>query len=437
MDIAWRIFLVILLIIFNGFFVASEYSLVNSKRERLTNFSKKKKNASLVLAALENLSQYVSAIQVGITITSLGIGWLGEPAIASLFSKLFSQVLPQSIAIISSHTLAIIVSFIIITFFQIVFGELIPRSVALQKAEPIAMTIVTPLHMLTRILNPFIALLSSTSNLILRTIGLPYFPSELPPTEEEIKMILSQSAKSGTIERGELEMMYKVFQFGDIAVRFIMVPRTELLAFERSEIISDILPLISKSAHSRYPVYKESVDNIIGYIHIKDILANHITQKKMTTIKDSLPIHETLYVPEEKRADDVLLDMRKRRIPLAVVTDEYGGTAGIVTKEDITEELTGEIHDEFESAEAHFKRLKDGSYRVDGMVSVEQFEQRLRVDLDDERYNTIGGLVFGQLGHEPEVGDVIILQNLQITVHKMDGRRVDSVIVKVNKNENL
>lgn len=337
MEIIFQLGLVLLLVLLNGYFVASEFALVAVRKTRIDELVKKGNVAAkLVQKSLKDLDSFISATQLGITIASLALGWVGEPSVAR-FLQPFFNFFPENAALISSHALSVGIAFTIITFLHIVLGELAPKTIAMQRAEVTSLIIIAPLRFFTKIFWPFIWTLNGAGGLVLKAVGLPP-PSghQLVHSEEEIKMILAQSAESGVIEQEETAMLYNVFRFGDIPVKQIMVPRNKIIALNASISIKEIIKKVRHNTHSRFPIYKDSLDTIIGFIHIKDIFLG----KKL--------IREIISVPQTKRIDDILLEMRKKRVHIAVVNDKDGRTSGIVTLEDIIESLVGEIQDEFE-----------------------------------------------------------------------------------------
>lgn len=369
MEIIPQIGLVILLVFLNGFFVASEFALVSVRKTRIDELVKQgNKSAKLVQHAIKDLDTYISATQLGITLASLGLGWIGEPFLAHFFEPIFDNYLPSNFAYISAHGLSFTIAFSLITFLHIVLGELAPKSIALQKAELTSLLIIAPLSLFATIFKPFIYVLNGAGILVLKIIGFKA-PSghQLVHSEEEIKMILAQSAEEGAIEKEEAEMVYSVLKLGDTPVKKIMIPRTRIVAFDKNTSLRQVIKASQTDTHSRFPVYDGSIDKIIGFIHIKDIYRNLLTQTKIEAVKDLYwhflaknkdkklsqmgIIREIPKVLETKKIDDVLILMRERRIHMVVVKDEFNGTSGIVTLEDVVENLVGDIHDEFEIPE--------------------------------------------------------------------------------------
>lgn len=352
MEFVFQIILVIVLVFLNGFFVASEFALVGVRRTRIDELVKKgNATAKLVQKALVSLDSYISATQLGITLASLGLGWVGEPAIAHFIEPQLTHYLSANIAFLTAHTLSVIIAFSFITFLHIVLGELAPKTVALQRAEVTSMFIIIPLTAFVSIFRPFIWVLNEAGSFVVRLAGLkPPSGHQLVHSEEEIKMILSQSEESGLIPEREVEMVYNIFKLGDISVKQIMIPKTDIVAFNVATPLKDVIKSIKKHPHNRFPVYENSIDTMTGFIHVKDIYQevlktdedepNSSTSKK---ISQTDIIRQIITVPESKRVDQVLVDMKKKRIHMAIVNDEYGGTLGLVTLEDVIESVIGEI----------------------------------------------------------------------------------------------
>ena len=373
MELIFQIGLVFLLVFLNGFFVASEFALVAVRKTRIDVLVKKgNKPAKLVQKSIAQLDTFISATQLGITLASLALGWIGEPALAHFIEPILHNFLPQETAVLTSHTVAFAIAFSIITFLHIVLGELAPKTIALQKAELTSLFIIAPLTIFATIFKPFIWILNEAGNLVLKLVGFSA-PSghQLVHSEEEIRMILAQSAEEGALEKNEVEMVYSVLRLGDIPVTKVMIPRTKIIAFEKHTPISKIIKTTQKYQHSRFAVYENTIDSIIGFVHIKDIYIHLISDVKITSIKDIYKtflrrkgektlsqlniIRKIPHVKETDRIDDVLILLRGKRVHIAVVDDEDGGTAGLVALEDVVENLVGEIKDEFDEIEKDIK----------------------------------------------------------------------------------
>ncbi len=431
MEVILQFGLVMLLVLLNGYFVASEFALVAVRKTRIAELASKGNVAAKLLhKSLDDLDSYISATQLGITLASLALGWVGEPAVAH-FIKPFITFLPETGALITSNVFAVIIAFSFITFMHIVLGELAPKSIALERSEATALVIITPLVIFSRIFKPFIWFLNNSGHLILRLIGLKRSgDGAVVHSEEEVRMILRQSSEEGAIPAREVEMVYNVFQLGDIPVKIVMVPRPEILAFNVTSLLRDIIKKIESHPHSRFPVYESTLDNVIGFIHVKDVYRELLSKGETVRLSRLDIVRKVLIVPEIKKIDAVLSEMRRKRIHLAVVTDEYGGTVGVVTLEDIIESVIGEIDDEFDSPIQNIERLKDKSYKIEGHTPIEEVSKKFKLALKGHGYTTIGGLVFGLLGHEPEKGDSVEISNLTLEVEEVEGKRIKSLRLK-------
>ncbi len=436
MEFVFRILLVIILVLLNGYFVASEFALVAVRKTRIAELARKNNlRAKALHGALKNLDNYISSTQLGITIASLALGWIGEPAIAHVLEPLFS-FLPENAAFFTAHTAAVIIAFSIITILHIVIGELVPKSIALQLPEKTSLLVITPLILFTKIFHPLIWVLNGAGQIVLKTMGL-HMPSgtQLVHSEEEIRMLLTQSASEGAIPSKEVEMVNNVFQLGDTAVKYVMVPRIEILAFNSTSTLVDVIKIIDKHPHSRFPVYENTIDNIIGFVHIKDIYREMLINNHITRLTELEITRAILTVPEIKKIDSVLSQMRKKRIHMAVVNDEFGGTSGIVTLEDIIESLVGEIEDEFDETIVNIERKKDGSYQINGHTLLADIQEKFHLPLKGQGYTTIAGLVFGLLGHEPRIGDTVQIGNLILSVEQLDKNRIKTLRLKKAKSQ--
>lgn len=434
MEIIPQITLLVFLVLLNGYFVAAEFALVAVRKTRIDELAKKgNKAAKLVQKALVNLDSFISATQLGITFASLALGWIGEPVIAH-FLEPYLTFLPQEVGVLSAHSLSIIIAFTLITFLHIVLGELAPKTIALERAEITSLLIITPLYVFTKVFRPFIWVLNGAGSLVLKVLGFTA-PSghQLVHSEEEIRMILAQSAEGGAIPKKEAEMMYSVFRLGDIPVKQIMVPRTDIIALSVSLSLKEITKRVQRHPHSRFPVYEHSIDTIIGFVHIKDIYKEVLKSKDGKRLSETKLIRKIKIIPETKRIDEVLLDMRRKRVHIAIVSDEYGGTAGMVTLEDILESLVGEIQDEFEQPLYDIQKRSDGSYVVDGLTSIDLVQNKFNLPMKGQGYTTIGGLVFGLLGRQPEKKDRVQIGNIIFEVKETHGKRISTLLLRQDR----
>ncbi len=434
MDVIFQLILILVLILLNGFFVASEVSLIAVRRSRIDELAKKGNTAArLVQQSLNKITIYISATQLGITLASLALGWIGEPTLAHILEPLFG-FLPTTIGILSAHTIAIFIGFLLITFLHIVVGELVPKTITLRRAESVSLLLIPPLTFFTTLFMPFIWVLNWSGMGITKLLRSPASEKDSVYTEEEVKMILFQSGEKGKIPKKEVEMVYNVFRLGDTSVSQIMVPRADVIAFDMNTSLQNVIKKVQAHTFSRFPVYNETIETIVGFVHVKDIYKTAFGErKKEKKLSQTGIIRDILTIPQTKTAHEVLREMQKRQIHISVVLDEYGGTAGIVTLEDVLESVVGEIQDEFDKPLPSIIKQKDGSFLVDGTVSLEQIQKKFKLKLKGQSYTTIGGLVFGLLGRIPKVHDVVQIGSLVFTIEKVNARRIKTIRIQKEK----
>jgi CBS domain containing-hemolysin-like protein len=409
------------LVLANGFFVAAEYAFVRIRKTQLDELVQRgSARAKLAANVVEHLDQYISASQLGITLCSLAIGWIGEPAVAALLEPVFGW-LPESLL----HLLSFAIAFGLITYLHIVVGELAPKYLAIQRALGLALWCVYPLHLFYRVMYPFIALVNKSANAILRIAGIRPGDELNVHSEEELKMLVAVSTRKGVLQESERVIVGRAMEFADRIVRQVMVPRTEIVAVSDDTPVAEILVTARQHRFSRFPVYQEDLDHIIGIVHVKDLVGvDKDNRARARDVMRKVPV-----MPETMRLDQALAEFRRQRVQLAVVLDEFGGTAGLVTLEDVIEQLVGEVQDEFDREAPAFKEEAPGTFVVDGLTSLDQLRERLSVELTDEPYDTVGGLVFGRLGRLATVGDTIEVEGYRFQVTAVDGRRVAQVRV--------
>lgn len=425
MDLLTQSVFIFILILLNAFFVASEFVLISIRRTRIEEMIKFGNPVARFLKdATEHLDNFISATQLGVTLVSLLLGWIGESVISGKVADLLN-FMPRGPVNVVAHSLAFLAVFLLITYLQVVLGELVPKAIALERSELVAIIIIVPLTLFARLFYPFIILLNKSANFVLSTIRMkPVAAQKLSYSEEEMKIILNEFRQNGLFPIEEAEMMENVLKLRDINIRQIMIPRMDIVAFEETTSFRTLLKQIENKGFSRYPVYKRTIDNITGFIHVKDIYKTKEESYDDKKLVRTNLIRKIICVPESRKADQVLLDMRRKHIHLAVVDDEYGGTAGIVTLEDIIESLVGEIQDEFDSPIKEIKRQVDGSFLIDGKASIEDIKKRFRIVIKGMGYTTAGGLVFGLLGHEPKTGDRVQFGNFIFEVIEAERNRI-------------
>ena len=399
----------LLLVGLNGFFVNAEFSIVKVRETRIQELIRRgNKRANTVLKLIDNMDEYLSATQLGITLASLGLGWIGEPAFAKLFEPaLHSMGLDNPVL---THTLAGGAAFLLITFLHIVLGELAPKSVAIQQPERSSLWTAAPLVFFYRVSYPLIWVLNGTATRFLRMVGIqPTSETELAHSEEELRILLSRSSEHGLIDRNKKRLLMKVFSFAQRTVRQVMVPSVEVKYLDVRKSLEENLELARQQKHTRFPLCEGTLDRVLGLIHVKDLFWHY---KMLGPVLDLKTLkRQTLFVPENQRIDSLLAEFRSSRIHMAIVVDEFGSAVGIVTLEDVLEELVGEIQDEFdlETPPIMIREGEGGTYLVNGRALVEEVEEALDLQLEDAENDTVAGHVMMVLGSTAQVGDELTL----------------------------
>lgn len=426
-----RLAAVAVLVAANALFVAAEFSLVAARRTRIEAMIRRgDRRAGAVLAVMGNITRYISGTQLGITLTSLGLGWVGEPALADPIAALFAG-LPPTLAKVATHGLAVTLAFVLITFLHVVLGELVPKAIALLYPEPMARWLARPLLLFTTITNPFIWLLNSSATGLLRLLGTrPMSEREHVHSPEEIVMLVQQSRKKGEVGAQDARMIEGVFEFSEKNARDVMTPRTQMVALPVDLSLTEAADRIAGAGRSRYPVYRDSLDDIVGTVHAKDIL--RALRGGATQTLEAV-LRPPLFVPGTREVEDVLADMKRQKVHLAIVLDEYGGTAGLVTMEDLLEEIVGQIYDEYDRPEGVAPSATVTAPVIPGSTEIADVNRNYGLQLDDTDYTTIGGVVFGKLGRLPRTGDRVELPGATFEVVEMEGRRVGKVRVTLSR----
>jgi len=419
-----------LFVIANGYFVAAEFAIVKVRSTQLAELAARgNTRARMALRLTRNLDAYLSATQLGITLASLALGWIGEPAFAGLIEPLFTRFGHFSEAI--AHSISFAFAFTTISILHIVFGELAPKSIAIRKPVLTSLWIAHLLYFFYLVMFPLIWMLNGMSNLVLRLIGIrPVGEGEIAHSEEELRLILAHSEKAGILSEPNLEIIEGVFQFQRRTAKQIMVPRTDVTILSTTRDIVENLEVIRSTGHTRYPLCDGSLDNAIGFIHTKDLFLAQLRGpgKPLQDLR-----RDIFFVPENTTVENLLNQFLETRTHMAVVIDEYGGASGIVFLENITEELFGQIQDEFDRERLEVEPLPDGSYRVRGDYLIEDLADRLEIDLGDPEEETVGGYVVARIGRSVEVGDRCTLGSLDIEV--LEGERLRVRWVQVRRNE--
>jgi CBS domain containing-hemolysin-like protein len=422
------ILFILLLVFANGFFVAAEFAIVKVRGSQIAHKVKAgHRHALLARNILDHLDEYLSATQLGITLTSLALGWAGEPILAVMIEPALSMLGFQDPRLVQAISFS--VSFGILTFLHIVIGELAPKSLAIRYPESTTFVVSIPLQLFYRIFRPLIWTLNTTANFFLRSLGIPPASTrELLHSPEEIELIVREGAESGAIDETEKELITSIFDFSETLAKEIMVPRTDMVAIRSDVPRDDLIRVVTEEGYSRMPVYRENVDDIIGVIHSKDLLSL-VEHRGLFVLEDIIrPSH---FVPGTMSISTLLRELQQRKMTMAIVVDEFGGTLGLVTMEDILEEIVGEIHDEHDEVEKNFEQVAQDSTLVDARVQIKDFNERFGAELPhDGEYDTIGGFIFKASGRIPENQEVIQYGDLQFTVTKKGQRRIRQVKVR-------
>ena len=407
----------------NAFFVAAEFALVGARRTRLDEMARLGDGkAKLARKAVQSLDKYISATQLGITLASLGLGWIGEPALAHLFEGAFAGVSPP-FDILATHAVAVAIAFSIISILHIVLGELVPKALALLFPETISSWLAAPLMGFAWVMAVPIYILNGAANGLLRLMGVePPADSERLHSPEEIRMLVEQSTEGGSMLQHDARLLEGVFEFSEKTAQEVMTPRTQMKALEADLTVEEAADQVAVARRSRYPVYTDSLDEIVGIALAKDVLTA-LRQKPRDPLRSIM--RPPLFVPGTREVEDVLTDMKRLKVHLAVVLDEYGGTAGLVTMEDLLEEIVGPIYDEYDPQDR--VTTDEGAPLLDGAMPISDFNAEYHTAVQDAEYNTVGGYVFGELGRLPRTGDRVVTGEHILEVAEMEGRRIKSL----------
>ena len=412
------------LILLNAFFVAGEYGLVTARKTRIRELEEQgNRRARAVLQIVSDPPRFIAAMQLGVTATSLAIGALGEQALAKVFDPIFASLVAFALA------------FLIITFLHVVIGELVPKGVALRYSETVALAVSAPVRGFFIVFKPLIWVLQGSSEVVLRALGIePPRGEDDVLSEVELKMVLDRSTKHGEIEQQEQEMLYKVFDFADKEVSAVMVPRPEVVALSIELPPEEALAAVIESPYTRYPVYRGSMDEVVGVLHVRDLFSA-LVDRGIAGVQLEQLLRPAHVVPETKDLAALLGEFRRANQHMAIVVDEYGDLEGIVTLEDLLEEIVGEIEDEFDLPDESIERLPDGRMRIDGTFPIDDFNEQFDRDLPIEDYHTVGGFVFGLLGRAPEEGDEVEADGCRFKVLEVEGSRIERLEVELIPHE--
>src|SRR6476659_126448 len=407
------------LILLNGYFVAAEYALVTVRRTRMHELEQEgNRRARVVLGITAEPPRFIAAMQLGVTVTSLAIGALGEHALVKLFEPVMATVI------------AVILALLLLTFFHVVVGELVPKGISLGYSERTALFVALPVRGFFTVFKPLIWFLQRSSDFTLRALGLePPGADGAVYSEAELKMLLERSTVEGELEEEEQEMLYKVFDFADKEAADVMVPRPEVVVVAADMPPEECLSKVLDSPYTRFPVYRETPEHIVGVLHLRDLL-NAMNDRGIADVQIEEILRPPYIVPETKDIAALLTEFRRTNQHMAIVVDEYGDMEGIVTLEDVIEEIVGEIEDEFDLPDESVERLDDGRIRIDGTFPIDDFNEQFGTELPIEDYHTMGGYVFGLLGRAPLAGDQLEDDALRFTVIDLEGSRIDRLEIE-------
>jgi putative hemolysin len=420
--LALELIAVAILILLNAFFVAAEYGLVTARRTRLRELEQEgDRRARRAIGIVSSPPRFVAAMQLGVTVTSLGIGALGEPVLARIFDN------------VAATAIALAIAFLVVTFLHVVFGELVPKGMALSYSDRVALAVSAPIRAFLFVFKPVIWVLQASSEAVLRLLGMKVPKAETPPlSEAELRMLLESSSEHGEIEKEETEMLYKVFDFADKEASDVMVPRPEVVALSIDLPPEQCLAAVIDSPFTRYPVYRGTLENIVGILHVRDLFSE-LNELGIERVRIESLLRPPHLVPETKDLAALLADFRRTGQHMAIVVDEYGGMEGIVTLEDLLEEIVGEIEDEFDLPDESVERVAEDMVHVDGTFPIDDFNEQFGANLPLEDYHTLAGFVFGQLGRAPQPGDVVELDGMRFEVLEVEGSRIDRLAVRFSE----
>jgi putative hemolysin len=423
--IVLQLLAVLLIVAGNAFFVAAEYALVTARRTRLNELAESgSRRARIALRIMDSPVRFIGTVQLGITAFSIALGAVGEPIVEHWLDD----------PLLSSGV-AFIVAFAFVTYLHVTLGELVPKAVSLSKNEETALWVALPVEGVYIVTFPIVWFLQASANAFTRLFGIQPAPAGVVAhTEEDIRLIVAQAEDTGVIKEAEEEMLYKVFDFADKEVADVMVSRPDVVALSIDLPPDDCLAAVIESPYTRYPVYRESLDSIVGILHVRDLFSA-LNEQGFANVRVGDIVRPAPFVPETKDLAAMLAEFRRGSQHMAIVVDEYGTTVGIVTLEDLLEEIVGEIEDEFDLPDESVEKLADGRMRIDGTYPIDDFNEQFGRSLPIEDYHTVGGFVFGMLGRQPEPGDEVEHDGCRFTVLEVEGSRIERLEVELSERE--
>ena len=414
-----RIIVVLLLVLGNAFFVAAEYALVTARRAHLRELADHgSRRARIALRIMDSPVRFIGTVQLGITAFSIALGAIGEPLLEHFLDPVFAT------------TLSFVIAFTIVTYLHVTLGELVPKAIALTKNESTALWVSLPVEAFYLATYPIVWVLQESANTFTRIFGIEPAPAGVVAhTEEDIRMIVAAAGETGVVEQVEQELIYKAFDFADKEAHEVMVPRPEVVMISVDLPARDCLAAVVDSPYTRYPAYKDSLDQVVGILHVRDLF-KALYDRGIDNVVIGELLRQPYIVPETKDLAALLSEFRAQNQHMAIVVDEYGSMQGIVTLEDLLEEIVGEIEDEYDLPDESLERIDEYTIRVDGTFPIDDFNEQFEVGMPDEDYHTLAGFVFGQLGRAPEAGDEVAWNGLKFTVTEVEGTRIEKLHVE-------
>lgn len=427
--IVGNLIIVFILLMVNAFFVLAEFAIVRARRTKIEHLTKEGNcDAKLALKALEDMNFFIAAVQVGITIASIGIGWFGSPTIEKMLAPI-SNNLPAGYGYVA-HIITAVIAFLTITLLHVVMGEQVPKCVALQYPEKIALYVAKPMDLFMTISKPFVWLLNACCSVILKIFRVPVGSAKDVHTLEDLDLLVDSSYDEGVLNETEKDMIHNVFKFSDLTAREVMIPRTDMICVPIEMPFDELNKLATENQYTRYPVYDGDIDHITGLVHVKDLYS--------LSLKDEVaPIKEIqrniMLVPETMTMDNLVMEFKKNKSQMAIVVDEFGGTSGIITVEDVLEEIFGDVQDEFdEEVEFDIKEIKHNHYLANAMMRLDELANYFDIDddkLEDEDVDTIAGLVVKELGRLAQIDDIVKYNGFTFTVKEIEGARITKLLI--------
>jgi len=434
MDIIYSIFVIALLLFANAFFVVAEFALVKIRKTRLEQLSNEgNATAKVALNEVNNINTMLVTAQLGVTIASIGLGWVGEATIVKIIEPIivWFPTIDKSLA---SHAIAVPISFVLVTLFHVLLGEQLPKCLAIKYPEKFALLVARPMRLSTLLLKPLVWVLTAMGDKILCACHLNNSEEGLVHSTEELDMLVDASYNEGVLNETEAEILHNVFKFSDLTAKQVMHPRTDMVCIDKETPYEELIKITLENQYTRYPIYEESFDNILGFIHVKDLYAlEHENQDPKPDFINSI-IRPIMLIPETMTLDNITVEMKKTHTQMAIVIDEFGGTSGLLTLEDVLEEIVGEVQDEFdEEEEAEIKEIAPNTYIANAMMRLDEIAEFFDLNEDkfeDEDVDTIGGLVVKLLGRIANVDDSVNFECFTITVKEVDGARVTKLQIE-------